>query len=773
MGRTNRFSPNEASGDRNRRTNGEEEDATLEGYEGTPDRASPGTFSPEELSALRKKTGENLNVRSWHGSSSSKSSVPFKRKVDGEIRPKNPSKLSSEEKESVFGREFAKKLLSAKDKDGQPLFTPEEVRGFWEQAYKDKPTNTALKPAPEQPKSVEPEKTRKFTSLEEDIIALGFNEDQLDSLDTEEKMALSQAIARKKRYEADYKLSYLLPKLDIYIKAIRQAGIKETNPQKRKGHFERLTRALDTMTSEEARTQAFSSELPDAEPPTEASPDLEPQTPEKKRFQVGDTVRVMDAATEKISDWKIEEIKGGDGGLFAFLINPNDPNTPERIIEVRALRRFVEDAKKYEEARDEEHQPSQEKKKSFRPLQDWFLNRKGGMPSEKHIASWKRRWVDAGRIDEYRRQYGNIDISAEQIAVAKEGFDLYSRLFQTEGVPSNLKYAAISNLDIYARILTGVHDPEANDIEYFVKNNTITEGGLVRIREDVEKYENPQLDNPSASPQPLRPQAAHTPRIPTPVSLNPESQEELGPAPIEEISPEEVLKTAPKPLKETLGVSEHLKEALKTVSDMVTSRKSRLPANWPVWATAGTAAFLITAFVQIAKEPSGGNSVQATTTPVVATAPAATGTGTIEQPEAVFVGKKIEAHRMWTKAVDAFKKPRFAHFAESFPDDITTLDSKQILIKYVSSYFNGVKDQSKIDPTTMQIAGGMFGEIVVNDNTGKMYHHLSDVQRTQLSDLWIVLNDISFATSAEKLRAKTFEDAIVEIKQKVTKIENS
>ncbi len=118
----------------------------------------------------------------------------------------------------------------------------------------------------------------------------------------------------------------------------------------------------------------------------------------------------------------------------------------------------------------------------------------------------------------------------------------------------------------------------------------------------------------------------------------------------------------------------------------------------------------------------------------------------------------------WTKYFHFGKtNPAFAEF----PEDISKLSASQLkatlIQKYAKSYFDGTNNQRQT-----LLALGMFGDLVRNDTTKGTYDHLDDKDRAELSYLWDALNDVSMATSGEKLQAKTYEAAIEEVKEKVT-----
>ena len=116
---------------------------------------------------------------------------------------------------------------------------------------------------------------------------------------------------------------------------------------------------------------------------------------------------------------------------------------------------------------------------------------------------------------------------------------------------------------------------------------------------------------------------------------------------------------------------------------------------------------------------------------------------------------------------------KYYHFGKTHPDfveipeDISKLSANQLketlIQKYAKSYFDGTNN-----PRQNLLALGMFGDLVRDDTTKGTYDHLDDKARAELSYLWDALNDVSMATSGEKLQAKTYEAAIIEVKDKVT-----
>ena len=125
---------------------------------------------------------------------------------------------------------------------------------------------------------------------------------------------------------------------------------------------------------------------------------------------------------------------------------------------------------------------------------------------------------------------------------------------------------------------------------------------------------------------------------------------------------------------------------------------------------------------------------------------------------------EVEIKDTWNKYFH-FGKTNAA-FAE-FPEDISKLSANQLketlIQKYAKSYFDGTNN-----PRQNLLALGMFGDLVRDDTTKGTYDHLDDKARAELSYLWDALNDVSMATSGEKLQAKTYEAAIEEVKEKVT-----
>ncbi len=124
-----------------------------------------------------------------------------------------------------------------------------------------------------------------------------------------------------------------------------------------------------------------------------------------------------------------------------------------------------------------------------------------------------------------------------------------------------------------------------------------------------------------------------------------------------------------------------------------------------------------------------------------------------------------------TEIKDTWRK--YYHFGKThpefaeIPEDISKFSANQLketlIQRYAKSYFDGTNNQRQT-----LLALGMFGDLVRDDITKGTYDHLPEKGRAELSYLWDALNDVSMATSGEKLRAKTYEAAIEEVKEKVT-----
>lgn len=125
---------------------------------------------------------------------------------------------------------------------------------------------------------------------------------------------------------------------------------------------------------------------------------------------------------------------------------------------------------------------------SYAPLKDLFtMFGKNNGYSVRGFLSWKKKWLDSGEIDTYRKNYTNQSISDEQIEDAKKAIQLYSEVLQTEGVSGKLTEDARINIVLNARLLTGVHHPEANNIEYYVQNKILNGEHLDVVRAALDK----------------------------------------------------------------------------------------------------------------------------------------------------------------------------------------------------------------------------------------------------------------------------------------------
>lgn len=160
-----------------------------------------------------------------------------------------------------------------------------------------------------------------------------------------------------------------------------------------------------------------------------------------------------------------------------------------------------------------ENRTESNEKFSYLPIKDFFamFNKKTNY-SLGGILAWKRKWLDSGEVDKFRERNGNITISPEMIDDAKQAIALYVEVLQTEGVTQELFDSAISNLALNVRVLTGIHDPNENDIEYTVKNNVLNGASLEVVRAALEKIK--QGKNPNGERQ----QKEETFREPAPLT---------------------------------------------------------------------------------------------------------------------------------------------------------------------------------------------------------------------------------------------------------------
>jgi hypothetical protein len=100
---------------------------------------------------------------------------------------------------------------------------------------------------------------------------------------------------------------------------------------------------------------------------------------------------------------------------------------------------------------------------------------------------WKKKWLDSGKLDEYRTQHGNVTISDEQIADLKRGIDLSVRALKTPGLDRDIYEYANKQLGLSAKILAGKHHPPENDIEGYIKYYSSDKANLDSFQDRIEK----------------------------------------------------------------------------------------------------------------------------------------------------------------------------------------------------------------------------------------------------------------------------------------------
>lgn len=267
-----------------------------------------------------------------------------------------------------------------------------------------------------------------------------------------------------------------------------------------------------------------------------------PHTIEKipERFEIGQVFELPKDDISESSHWEIIKINEsrGNGGT-SLLLEQRDGQQKGRKEEFhpRYLKETLERAqlakqrieweernktKKAEPTTDKAWTPamitpavlrpsSQVGKPSFLPIQDLFtmFNKKNGN-SIKGIESWKRKWLDTGNIDKYREQFSNINISDEQIEDAKSSLSKYIELLKNENISKDIRSSIIGSIGINIRILTGVHHPTENDIQYYVENNILSGTNVKALSEHINgapktaipRTVSPLSANPTPAPAP-------------------------------------------------------------------------------------------------------------------------------------------------------------------------------------------------------------------------------------------------------------------------------
>jgi hypothetical protein len=508
--------------------------------------------------------------------------------------------------------------------------------------------------------------------------------------------------------------------------------------------------------------------LPEAAAIPQPAPDELPKLPP---MEIGQRIKLQDAQTLEIATWEIKAIDRGMVTLFNVDKKENERTIPTG--ELKEIWRTNEYYEKEMEFRSSHPAPEmgaavptlegrQAPQFEVLPTKQFYAgyNRKTEY-NPKALASWKRNWVDSGRIDQYRAQYGNVTVSPEQVEDAKRTVELCLAVISHPRASSQFKFQAEQNMDIAIRILAGYNDNAKNNIQYYVENNIMNGPWLDTVQAQLEKLDETAAAALQNDPAPAEPAA---PQEPVATTISParldriqgmmnqvhaqaqadqfqQQEAERQAAPAQEVAAPLQEQAATPSAPEAEGWKE---KALRRIKNIMNFREQRLSPSWKAYAgaIALTAATLV-GTGEMLKRKEGAPSVP---------------TASQAQPENL--PTKLETP--WTsRIIESEKSGGIKDIAMMIVGDIQ-LSPEDMMKKYAPSYFANAQD-----PARVKLALGMFGNIVQNDNMGNAYN-LTDTERMELSNLRAALDLVSTSASSEPLKQNTtFEQEIMEIKQKV------
>jgi hypothetical protein len=104
--------------------------------------------------------------------------------------------------------------------------------------------------------------------------------------------------------------------------------------------------------------------------------------------------------------------------------------------------------------------------------------------SEK-LTAWEKTWLVSGKLDVFRKKYGNIAISEEQINSTKRLLAIYlTKLHNiTEGkvVRESLQSISTNSIEL-VKILAGIHNEQLSDIKYLVENFSLAQDNALAAK---------------------------------------------------------------------------------------------------------------------------------------------------------------------------------------------------------------------------------------------------------------------------------------------------
>lgn len=683
MGKDNRFSPEGAPGDKDFRKNQKTWQEQLEQL-----------GNPQEIPPVRKNQGTFLPHQDQIKKDKALSPQPDRpRRVDGEIRtPKPQVNLTAEEQTALH---LGKKLIESK------IFSPEDAMRMLDALSKNKQG---------EPEAVTVEAEPSPTTTEQSfIIPTRFERDQVFLLPSDH---ISE--------EAHWKIIEVLGKGMV---------------------LQQIDRLRDGQ-KEKGRTEKFSfGELKDILSEFQ----LEKQRAFWKTSQKEKEVEVDTKETSGNSNFTPGHVIviSTPSGNESYRVR----NTKDGLVEVASIDHREKGVEFFSEEELKKKLASNKKEPtpSYPPIKDLFT-----MFSQKNeysingLLAWKKKWLDSGEIDLYRKRYTNLSIPEDQIEEAKKAIDVDIATLQDSTATGEARRSAITNIGLSGRLLTGVHHPVANNIEHHVKPDVLAASpAQVTTEHSQEKQPTVKRDAPAV----LRPSTVSTRNtLHRPKTNNQPPSEKLA-APVaahKEVIPEQEKVPSEKEIS--------LARKLKIVNPPFDTRIARLKQNKlfgvPMWKYLGTVTLVSAAFYAAYTSPKkeeGDISLTTTSAPD---------------------GRQM-AKFEWRKY---FHLGKINPFYRDFPAEISTYSTKQLneklIQKYAPSYVQYSDELSKISS-----ALEMIGKDVQEMEAKGLYDQPLDKGGKELSMLWKALDDVSMTTSGENLHAKTYKEAIEEVKGKVTKKE--
>jgi hypothetical protein len=503
--------------------------------------------------------------------------------------------------------------------------------------------------------------------------------------------------------------------------------------------------------------------------------------PSLPNMEVGQKIRLQDSATLEIAVWEIKSIDKGVVTIFN-----TEKEEDERTISTGELKEIVKTNKYYTNKLEQ----GRFEVLPFKQLIASFSEKTDPPYNLKSLASWRRNWIDSGKIDEYRARYGNIPVSDEMVRSYKRTIAVCLDALSHEKANREIKEQAVTNIYIAGRILAGYNDNDKNNIQYYVENNILNDGWLDSIEDRLDKLDEtePVPATVEVPATPIQPQAVVQPEPEKPVVVPTHIQdmmnqvyrqaqadqfmkEEKGgqqppSSPSQAVDQglawEEVVPASPAQAPAQQQESKGWKEkALGRIKNIMTSWEGRRRPTWREYATVIAITGLALVEGGEAYKIFNNKEKLAGSEDAIPTQSSTTG---MTKPTAAPSSMELP----WTaRIIESDKSGGVKDMAMMIGVEDTKLSPEDLMKKYVPSYF-----ANKVDPAQTRIALGMFGDRVQNDNMNNLYN-LSDQTRMELSNFRAALELVSLAASGEPLKTNTtFEQEIMEIKQKVAQKES-